>query len=154
MNTRCFKQYHIAERNRHCTYLKFINLYFSVTGFFFNRNPEVCYDHIGCFSNVAPYDNANGRIPESPDHIQTEILLYTRQNPTEEFLLNAYDVSNISHSHFDGSKKTVFIIHGYNDYATSDLIQDIKYELLIKVSYVTHITAEYLECVGNGNIFG
>ncbi|CAG2197168.1 Lipase member I,Lipase member H-A,Pancreatic triacylglycerol lipase,Lipase member H,Inactive pancreatic lipase-related protein 1,Lipase member H-B,Pancreatic lipase-related protein 2 [Mytilus edulis] len=100
--------------------------------FFFNRNPEVCYDHIGCFSNVAPYDNANGRIPESPDHIQTEILLYTRQNPTEEFLLNAYDVSNISHSHFDGSKKTVFIIHGYNDYATSDLIQDIKYELLIK----------------------
>ncbi|XP_063441860.1 pancreatic lipase-related protein 2-like [Mytilus trossulus] len=103
-----------------------------VSGFFFNRHPEVCYDHIGCFSNKAPYNNANGRIPESPDHIQTEFLLYTRQNPTEEFLLNAYDVSNISHSHFDGSKKTVFIIHGYNDYATSTLIQDIKYELLIK----------------------
>ncbi|XP_052066885.1 pancreatic triacylglycerol lipase-like [Mytilus californianus] len=102
-----------------------------VSGFWFSR-PEVCYDHIGCFSNAAPYDNANGRLPESPDHILTEFLLYTRQNPTDEFLLNAFDVSNISHSHFDGSKQTVFIIHGYNDYATSDLVQAMKEELLKK----------------------
>lgn len=102
-----------------------------VSGFWFSR-PEVCFDHIGCFSNAAPYDNANGKLPESPDHILTEFLLYTRQNPTDEFLLNAFDVSNISHSHFDGSKQTVFIIHGYKDYGTSDLFRVMTRELLKK----------------------
>ncbi|XP_076103997.1 pancreatic triacylglycerol lipase-like [Mytilus galloprovincialis] len=101
-----------------------------VSGFLFSR--KICYDHIGCFSNASPYNNANGKLPESPAHIQTEFLLYTRQNPTHEFQLNPYDASTIGHSHFDGSKQTLFITHGYQDDGRSDWIVAMTRELLKK----------------------
>ncbi|XP_022340243.1 inactive pancreatic lipase-related protein 1-like [Crassostrea virginica] len=85
----------------------------SINGFLFSR--QVCYDHLGCFSNASPYNNAKGFLPESPDHIQTRFLLYTRQNPTNAQILSPYDRTTVSGSHFNGHKKTVFITHGYQD---------------------------------------
>jgi hypothetical protein len=106
-------------------------LFLSISGFLFSR--KVCYDHIGCFSNSFPYNNAHGNLPESPDHIQTQFLLYTRQNPHQEKLLDPYDHSTIKHSHFDGSKKTVLITHGYQDDGRSTWIHKMTTELLKKV---------------------
>jgi hypothetical protein len=90
----------------------------------------VCYDHIGYFSNSFPYNNANGNLPESPDHIQTQFLLYTRQNSPQEKLLDPYNHSTKKHSHFDGSKKTVLITHGYQDDSRSTWIHKMTTELL------------------------
>lgn len=46
---------------------------FLIVAFLFDK--EVCYnsDGIGCFSNAKPYTNANGKLPESPAHIQVGI---------------------------------------------------------------------------------
>ncbi|XP_052067286.1 inactive pancreatic lipase-related protein 1-like [Mytilus californianus] len=45
---------------------------------FRDNSSHVCYDHIGCFSNSAPFLNAFGYLPLSPDHINTSFHLYTQ----------------------------------------------------------------------------
>ncbi|XP_045157040.2 pancreatic triacylglycerol lipase-like [Mercenaria mercenaria] len=77
---------------------------------------EVCFhsDGIGCFSNARPYNNAKGYLPESPQHIQVEFLLYTRSNRHTPQIVTK-QASSIHSSHYSGTKKTKFIIHGYQD---------------------------------------
>lgn len=104
---------------------------FYPVGFLFSR--QVCYDHLGCFSNARPYNNAKGHLPESPDHIQTKFLLYTRQNPAHAQMLNPYDRSTVSGSNFDGHKDTVFITHGYQDDGHAPWIKKMTAAFLKKV---------------------
>lgn len=108
-----------------------IKFFFFQTGFLFSR--QVCYDHLGCFSNASPYNNAKGFLPESPDHIQTRFLLYTRQNPTNAQILSPYDRTTVSGSHFNGHKKTVFITHGYQDDGHAPWIRKMTAAFLTKV---------------------
>ncbi|XP_052256454.1 pancreatic triacylglycerol lipase-like [Dreissena polymorpha] len=77
---------------------------------------EVCYkdDGIGCFSNSKPYDNVNCKVPESPNHIQVQFLLYTRANSQSPEIVTNNTLS-IQASNFSSTRKTKFIIHGYND---------------------------------------
>lgn len=112
----------------HC---QMVFLFFYPVGFLFSR--QVCYDHLGCFSNARPYNNAKGHLPESPDHIQTKFLLYTRQNPAHAQMLNPYDRSTVSGSNFDGHKDTVFITHGYQDDGHAPWIQKMTAAFLKKV---------------------
>lgn len=114
---------------------------FFYVGFIFSR--QVCYDHIGCFSNARPYNNAKGHLPESPDHIQTKFLLYTRQNPTHAQMLNPYDRSTVSGSNFDGHKNTVFITHGYQDDGHAPWLQKMTAAFLKKVWLLRLIVWRY-----------
>jgi hypothetical protein len=65
----------LVEQIMHAIY--FIYIYISITA------SKICYNDIGCFSNVLPYINALGKLPLSPDHIGTLFHLHTRQNPTK-----------------------------------------------------------------------
>ncbi|XP_060601206.1 pancreatic triacylglycerol lipase-like [Ruditapes philippinarum] len=84
-------------------------------GFIFGSK-ETCYnnDNIGCFSNARPYNNAHGKLPESPEHMQVEFLLYTRANRNTPQIVTK-DAASIHGSHFSGTKNTKFIVHGYQD---------------------------------------
>ncbi|OWF43647.1 inactive pancreatic lipase-related protein 1-like [Mizuhopecten yessoensis] len=93
------------------------------TGFLFTR--QVCYQHIGCFSNARPFRNAKGYLPEPPDHIQTNFLLYTRQNTTHAKSLDPYNNATVTGSHFDSAKNTKVIIHGYRDSGHSHWMQQM-----------------------------
>lgn len=52
---------------------------------------EVCYGHLGCFSNEKPWAGMIQRpskvLPWSPEDIDTKFLLFTNENP------NNYQVS-------------------------------------------------------------
>lgn len=52
---------------------------------------EICYGHLGCFSNEKPWAGMIQRpskvLPWSPEDIDTKFLLYTNENP------NNYQVS-------------------------------------------------------------
>lgn len=57
----------------------------------FPPGKEVCYGHLGCFSNDKPWAGMLQRplkiLPWSPEDIATQFLLYTNENP------NTYQVS-------------------------------------------------------------
>ena len=95
---------------------------------------EVCYDHIGCFSNASPFDNANGKVPESPEEIQPSFLLFTTKNPYVAQNLTLYNAEMISGSDYNGSQKTAVIIHGYQSSADAPWIELMVEELLKKVT--------------------
>lgn len=48
----------------------------------------VCYDYVGCFNNLPPFDNAHLNLPQSPNQIDTQFLLFTRRNPQNPDYLN------------------------------------------------------------------
>lgn len=82
-----------------------------------NRRPrkEICYDKVGCFfiprRSVAPFGK---KTPQSPDDIDTKFWLLTRENPTQpQFLKYADDMSSLKLSHFNASRATKFIAHGF-----------------------------------------
>ncbi|KAM4702576.1 pancreatic triacylglycerol lipase-like [Rhinophrynus dorsalis] len=83
------------------------------------KGGEVCYDRIGCFTDIVPWSGTVERpisqLPWSPEKINTRFLLYTKENPSNFQELSARNPSTISASNFRTSRKTRFIIHGFID---------------------------------------
>ncbi|XP_033617289.1 pancreatic lipase-related protein 2 [Fukomys damarensis] len=81
------------------------------------RGKEVCYTHLGCFSNEKPWAGTLLRpvkiFPESPESINTRFLLYTNENQNNYQLINATDPATIKASNFNLDRRTRFIIHGF-----------------------------------------
>ncbi|XP_075071690.1 pancreatic lipase-related protein 2-like [Mixophyes fleayi] len=79
-------------------------------------NGNVCYERLGCFSDEAPYANTLqrpiGRTPWTPEKINTQFLLFTRENPSNYQKISAINPATISSSNFKSSRKSRFIIHG------------------------------------------
>lgn len=101
-----------------------------VSGWFFSN--KVCYEHIGCFSNEYPYNAYIMLLPESPEHMQIQFYLFTRQSSDTPHLLDPYDSKTIRRSSFDGSKETILIIHGYRGSGTTAWQRIMKDELFKK----------------------
>jgi predicted alpha/beta-fold hydrolase len=99
---------------------------------------RVCYNHIGCFSNQSPFDNARGSLPDSPEKIQITFSLYTTQNKETAQFLEPYNSSTITSSYFAASRPTVFITHGFTDTTKSGWAQQMKNALLQKASYFVY----------------
>ncbi|GAB5578808.1 inactive pancreatic lipase-related protein 1 [Prionailurus iriomotensis] len=80
---------------------------------------EICYEHIGCFSDSEPWAGTAARpmkvLPWSPEKIGTRFLLYTNENPNNFQTLLPSDPSTIEASNFQTNRKTRFIIHGFID---------------------------------------
>lgn len=97
------------------------------------HNETVCYTDygIGCFSNETPFTNAAGKLPESPEAVGVSFLLHTRHNKNiYELLTN--DAIDIKRSHFNETKETKFIIHGYRDDGRETWVTNMKDALLDK----------------------
>eukprot|EP00794_Sanderia_malayensis_P008107 gene8107-8976_t len=74
---------------------------------------EVCYPPYGCFNNDAPFHRTLVQLPESPAQIGVQFQLYTRAQHANHDVISDTDASSIRTSTFDGTKKTIFIMHGY-----------------------------------------
>uniref|UniRef100_A0A8D2PZ14 Triacylglycerol lipase n=1 Tax=Zosterops lateralis melanops TaxID=1220523 RepID=A0A8D2PZ14_ZOSLA len=78
---------------------------------------EVCYERLGCFSDSPPWAGIPGRqlagLPNSPDAVNTNFLLYTRDNRVKHQEISATNPSTIKASNFRAHRKTRFIIHGH-----------------------------------------
>uniref|UniRef100_A0A8D8MA48 Pancreatic lipase-related protein 2 n=1 Tax=Cacopsylla melanoneura TaxID=428564 RepID=A0A8D8MA48_9HEMI len=82
-----------------------------------SRRPrkEICYDKVGCFSiprrSIAPFGK---KTPQSPDDVDTKFWLLTRENPTQpEKVMYSDDKASLVSSHFNESRPTKFIAHGF-----------------------------------------
>uniref|UniRef100_A0A803VDI1 Triacylglycerol lipase n=1 Tax=Ficedula albicollis TaxID=59894 RepID=A0A803VDI1_FICAL len=78
---------------------------------------EVCYKRLGCFSDSPPWAGIPGRqlagLPSSPDAVNTNFLLYTRENRVKYQVRKSTNPSTIKASNFRADRKTRFIIHGH-----------------------------------------
>uniref|UniRef100_A0A8C3UBV8 Triacylglycerol lipase n=1 Tax=Catharus ustulatus TaxID=91951 RepID=A0A8C3UBV8_CATUS len=83
----------------------------------FFQGLEVCYKRLGCFSDSPPWAGIPGRqlagLPSSPDAVNTNFLLYTRDNRLKYQKISATNPSTIKASNFRAHRKTRFIIHGH-----------------------------------------
>ncbi|XP_012941117.1 pancreatic triacylglycerol lipase [Aplysia californica] len=94
-----------------------------------------CYGNLGCFDNKAPYDNAQGKIPNSPSAVGTVFRLFTRRDKINGHDLKYDDASSLTSAHFSGSKPTKFVIHGFGGSISNQWMVDIKNALLDKGDY-------------------
>ncbi|XP_006920897.1 pancreatic lipase-related protein 2 [Pteropus alecto] len=92
------------------------------------RGSEICYSHIGCFSDSEPWGGTVIRplkiFPWSPEKIGTHFLLDTSENPNT-FQVLFSDPSTIETSNFQTDRKTRFIIHGFIDEGDESWLTDI-----------------------------
>lgn len=127
-------------------------------------NNEVCYDGYGCFSSEAPWTSGLRplvALPMRPEEIGTRHLLFTRNSRYEaEELLVGKDAM-LEFSQFDGSRRTVFIIHGWTDSSETQWVNDTKNALLDKEDLNVMVTdwspgakKSYIKAVGNTRLVG
>ncbi|KAE8589469.1 hypothetical protein XENTR_v10017574 [Xenopus tropicalis] len=95
--------------------LEILGLILLTSGFV--QGGQVCYERIGCFPDEAPWGGTVqrpiARLPDSPEHINTRFLLFTKENPDTFQEIRALTPGAISTSNFKASRKTRFIIHGF-----------------------------------------
>lgn len=93
----------------------------------------VCYDYVGCFNNLPPFDNAHLNLPQSPNQIDTQFLLFTRRNPQNPDYLNYIFPTSIIYSHYQKTSATKIIIHGFSNSMITPWIHAMKDAFLKKV---------------------
>ncbi|XP_045200341.1 inactive pancreatic lipase-related protein 1-like [Mercenaria mercenaria] len=88
-----------------------------------------CYTNLGCFSSYADIP-----APQSPDQIATTFRLHVRGTSSSFNLASMHYQSQISGwvTHFDSSKKTKVLIHGYLDSGSTAWMPQMSSELLKK----------------------
>ncbi|XP_010009378.1 PREDICTED: pancreatic lipase-related protein 2-like, partial [Nestor notabilis] len=81
------------------------------------RGRQVCYRRLGCFTDKPPWSGIPGRelagLPSSPEYVNTNFLLYTRDNTMKYQKISATSPSTIKASNFRTHRKTRFLIHGH-----------------------------------------
>ncbi|CAG5122260.1 unnamed protein product [Candidula unifasciata] len=99
------------------------------------RRSSTCYGTLGCFNTDAPFTSPErplSVVPESPDVVQTDFLLYTRTYKTSPQGLDARHLQDLATAwtHF-GARPTKFITHGFlNNPETNPWLTDMKDALL------------------------
>ncbi|CAF1041590.1 unnamed protein product [Rotaria sp. Silwood1] len=94
-------------------------------------NTSVCYPVVGCFDNNEPYNNAGLEVPQSPEHISTQFLLFTQEAPsTPEFLVYDSNDQSIIESNLNSSRWLRIIVHGFTNNRNSIWIKPLQDELL------------------------
>ena len=71
-----------------------------------------CYGKYGCYSNKAPF-NRIVLLPLPPWVVSPKFRLYTRLYPDTPQFIDDNDVTKLQQSNYNGTKKTVLIVHGY-----------------------------------------
>ncbi|XP_019315101.2 pancreatic lipase-related protein 2-like [Panthera pardus] len=93
------------------------------------RGKEICYGHLGCFSDGKPWTGILQRplklFPWAPKDIDTRFLLYTNENPNNFQLITATDLDTVKASNFQLERKTRFIIHGFIDKGEESWLLDM-----------------------------
>ncbi|ESO93553.1 hypothetical protein LOTGIDRAFT_215949 [Lottia gigantea] len=94
---------------------------------------RVCFGELGCFDQKPPFRSSSrpfSVLPKSPADLKTQFLLRTRATPTSDVQEIVSDAASVQKSHFDGSKKTKFLVHGFTHHGKRQWLQDLAAELL------------------------
>uniref|UniRef100_A0A8C4JU52 Triacylglycerol lipase n=1 Tax=Dromaius novaehollandiae TaxID=8790 RepID=A0A8C4JU52_DRONO len=125
----------------------------------------LCYKRLGCFTDNPPWSGIPERqlagLPSPPEAVNTNFLLYTRDNIMRYQKISATNPSTIKASNFQIHRKTRFIIHGYLAAADISWITDMC-RLMFHVEDVNCILTDwrggssglYTEAVNNVRIVG
>ncbi|XP_014294183.3 pancreatic triacylglycerol lipase [Halyomorpha halys] len=92
------------------------------------RSKEVCYDLLGCFPVDGPLLKKG---PQDPKEVDTRFYLFTREKESEGISYTDGRESLVS-SHFDATKPTKFIIHGFKG-SSKDISARIVVEQLLNL---------------------
>lgn len=76
------------------------------------RASSVCYGELGCFDKGGTFQHLK-QLPEPPETVNTQFLLYTRKNRLEPQFLDYRKPETVLESNLDGSKPLKFISHGF-----------------------------------------
>ncbi|XP_069173439.1 uncharacterized protein [Procambarus clarkii] len=94
------------------------------------RDEEVvCYPDLGCFRDEGPFDYLD-MLPSPPEEINTRFLLYTRERGEREKVIKPHNISTIVNSHFNISRPTKLLIHGFGSSCNSVWIREMRVALL------------------------
>ncbi|XP_046392749.1 pancreatic lipase-related protein 2-like isoform X2 [Ischnura elegans] len=97
-------------------------------------NETQCYEELGCLALTKEWYHLIYRpfnvFPLPRRVINTRFILYTRRNPSEGQVLSAHNDQSIRKSHFDPTKPTKVIIHGFIDTPLSSWVKELRRELL------------------------
>ena len=82
----------------------------------FFRSKKVCYQEYGCFQRHPVWPV---QLPQNPSRIKTRFNLFTRENRNSAQLVDDRSKYKLSASHFNISRRTIFVIHGFTGKCTS-----------------------------------
>ncbi|XP_069835792.1 pancreatic lipase-related protein 2-like isoform X2 [Dendropsophus ebraccatus] len=114
---------------------------------------EICYDQLGCFSDMEPWSGTPKRLriplPWSPGTINTRFFLLTRGNHKRHQEIDARNVNSVKASLFNPSRRTCLIVHGMGDKAENNWVPQLCREIL-QVEDVNCIGVDWHH--GSGNV--
>lgn len=92
----------------------------------------ICYPKYGCFHNDPPFRRPLVPFPNPADLIGTKFRLYTRANRDMSSIIDDSDPAKIKNSNYDGSKRTIALIHGFIEHGQVPWMNRIRHALLTK----------------------
>jgi hypothetical protein len=101
--------------------------------------PEVCYDELGCFRNDGIFTTSQTRpisvVPQPPQFIGTEYHLYTRGNPNNPQIIDAFNTNYFSQIEFNPKFNTKVLIHGFK---TAVIFGEWQQVSVRNISFIRH----------------
>ena len=96
---------------------------------------EICYGDLGCFSNDPPFNNTNGKLPNSPDDMSIRHHFFTRQNRDGALVAhNRQEVVKNIELLMDATRPLKVITHGFGGKGSLQWMVRLKNEILKLVS--------------------
>ncbi|XP_035461196.2 inactive pancreatic lipase-related protein 1-like isoform X2 [Scophthalmus maximus] len=121
---------------------------------------EVCFDELGCFTDLPPWGGTAQRptsaLPWKPEEIGTRFLLFTQKN---RYYQEIKADKNIHISNYNGARRTRFIIPGYLEKGEEDWPQEmckamVKWESVncIAVEWTKGVKTRYAQAANNARV--
>lgn len=101
---------------------------FLLVAFFasYANSAEICCSGLGCYSDNHPFDHLP--LPSCPDVIKPIFNLYTRRNRDSPQRVYRNSIPSL----YNGGKRTVFLVHGFNNDQNVNWILDMKNAFLTR----------------------
>ncbi|GIY63323.1 pancreatic lipase-related protein 2 [Caerostris darwini] len=93
------------------------------------RAESVCYDELGCFDKAGTFKHLK-QLPEPPETVNTQFLLYTRKNPHDPQIIDYKKPETVLESNIDPKLPLKFITHGFGGRNNLTWIWEMKNALL------------------------
>lgn len=130
-----------------------------------DKKPEsICFEELGCFSDDGPFNTPQRPItslPNTPEEINTQFLLYSKETPSEFTLLDYHDEDQLRQSSFNSSQETKIIIHGYRSFPDKPWVHRLVEEFykhddfnVMSVDWMNGSFVNYPAACSNGRVVG
>ncbi|XP_067129857.1 pancreatic lipase-related protein 2-like [Centruroides vittatus] len=121
----------------------------------------VCYDYVGCFESNGTFSHI-WSVPANPEEIQTEFLLYTRENRKTPDYVDYRDIHTLYESRLKPGKPIKVICHGFGGSSSLSWVQSMKNAFLKKADVQVIVIdwskgaagPNYLSAVPNSELVG